>query len=74
MKKTIFDKILSVFAWLSFLLAIMLSILTILSSFSGEKNGKEIFGVKFLIVASDSMSKSAISENEKIFLTQVISL
>ena len=68
--KLIYEKILSIFAWLTFVLAILLAILTVFSSFSDEKNGKEIFGRKFLIVASDSMSKSSISSSnndEQIF-------
>ncbi len=59
--------ILTVFAWITFAFAILTAFFTIFSSFSDEENGKELFGHKFLIVVSDSMSKSAISENEKIF-------
>ena len=66
-KKTIFEKILSIFAWCVFVIAILTALLAVWASFSSDKNGKEIFGVKFLIVASDSMSKSPISENEEIF-------
>ncbi len=69
-KKRVYEKILSIFAWLTFVLAILLAVLTIFSSFSGEKNGKAIFGRKMLIVASDSMSKSAVSSannDEQIF-------
>lgn len=66
-KKRVYEKILNVFAWLSFVLAILVCALVIFSSFSGEKNGKEVFGYKFLMVASDSMSKSHLSENEEIF-------
>ena len=62
-----FGKIINVFAWLSLLLAILTSALTVFASLSGEENGKEIFGYKMLIVTSDSMSKSPISENEAIF-------
>jgi signal peptidase I len=66
-KKRVYEKILSAFAWLTFILAVLLSVITVCSTFSDEKNGKQIFGHKMLIVASDSMSKSAISEDEKIF-------
>ncbi len=62
-----FDKIINIFAWLSFALAMLLTGLCVFSSFSGEENGKEIFGVKLLIVASDSMSKSPLSEDEEVF-------
>ncbi len=59
--KRVFDITLSVFAWLVFFIAVIMATLTIFSSFSSEKNGKQIFGVKILIVASDSMSKSSVS-------------
>lgn len=67
MKKNIIEKTLNIFAWFIFAIAIVTAILSVFSSFSGEKNGKDIFGVKFLIVASDSMSKSPLSKNEPIF-------
>ena len=70
MKKTkqiIFEKTIHIFAWFVFSLAVFMSLTTIFASLSGEENGKEIFGSKMLIVTSDSMSKSAISENEEIF-------
>ncbi len=60
------EKILNVFAWLIFVISFLTAILSVFASFSGEKDGKEIFGHKFLIVASDSMSKSVISQDEKI--------
>ena len=66
-KKQIYEKILSVFAWFTFILAILSALFTIFSAFSDEQNGKQIFKRKFLIVASDSMSKSAQSEDEEIF-------
>lgn len=66
-RKTIFEKVLGVFAWLALLLAIITSILATCAAFSGENNGKEIFGHKILIVNTDSMSKSAMSQNEPIF-------
>ncbi len=66
-RKQVYEKILSIFAWLAFVLSLIMAILTIFSSFSDETNGKEIFKRKFLIVQSDSMSRSTISENEKIF-------
>ena len=65
--KFIFEKIINVFAWISFFLAIVLAMVALFASFSGEQNGKEIFGHKALIVTSDSMSKSPLSEGEKIF-------
>lgn len=61
------ERILSIFAWLSLFLAIFTSIVAAFASLSGEENGKEIFGYKMLIVTSDSMSKSSISEDEEIF-------
>ena len=65
--KYIFEKTLDVFAWLCLALAIILSVVTIFASMSGEDNGEEIFGCKMLIVNTDSMSKSATSLNESVF-------
>lgn len=65
--KLFFEKIIGIFAWLSFFLAIFIAIITFFASLSGEKNGKEIFSRKMLIVKGDSMTKSEISENEEIF-------
>ena len=67
--KKILNTLLNVFAWLSLLVAVLLFITVIFSSFSGTENGKVIFGHKLLIVESDSMSKSDISKNEKIFFS-----
>ena len=66
-KKSKVDIMLTVFAWLSLFTAIIFSVTAILSTFSGANNGKVIFGHKFLIVESDSMSKSDISQDEPIF-------
>ncbi len=63
----ILEKTLIVFAWITLFVATVTAILTTLAVMSGENNGKEIFGHKILIVNSNSMSKSAISENENIF-------
>ena len=65
-KKNTFDKILDVFAWISFSIAVILAILVLFSSFSGKDNGRSVFGRKMLIVESDSMSKSEISQEEPI--------
>ncbi len=59
--KDLFEKVLSIFAWFVFVIAVVTAVFTIFASFSSEKNGKEIFGSKILIVASDSMSRSSIS-------------
>ncbi len=72
MEKKVFDKFkfiekaTTIFAWFVFAIAVFFSTATIFTSFSDDKNGKEIFGVKFLIVTSDSMKKSELSEEEKI--------
>ncbi|MBQ5927093.1 MAG: signal peptidase I [Clostridia bacterium] len=66
-KKRILNITTSVLTGMVFLLVIFLFTALLLASFSGEKNGKEIFGVKILIVRSDSMKKSEISQDEKIF-------
>lgn len=66
-KKSILERILSVFAWLVFVVSLLTAVLSIFSSCSGEKNGKEIFGIKMLIVASNSMSKPTLGEDEPIF-------
>ena len=68
-KKT-FEIVLSIFAWVTFVLAVCTAVLAIFASFSSEKNGKEVFGVKILIVGSDSMSRSAVSSannDEEVF-------
>lgn len=67
LNKSIFEKFLSTFSWLTFSLAVIIAIFSIFASMSSEKNGKEIFGYKMLIVASDSMSKSALSQNESVY-------
>ena len=66
-KKSVFDTIINIFAWLSFALAILMALTAIFATFSDEQNGKEMLGTKMLIVASDSMSKSPLSEDEEIF-------
>ncbi len=66
-RKSVFDTIINIFAWLSFSLAILMALTAIFASFSDEQNGKEVFGSKMLIVSSDSMSKSPLSENEEIY-------
>ena len=66
-RKLIFEKILSAFAWLSFFLALVTATITIFAAFSGEDNGKEVLGRKFLIVTSTSMQLPADNEDEKIF-------
>ncbi|MBO7345173.1 MAG: signal peptidase I [Clostridia bacterium] len=65
--KYIFEKTLDVFAWLCLAFAIILSLITVFASFSGESNGKEIFGYKMLIVNTNSMSKSPTSQDESVF-------
>ncbi len=65
--KLILEKTLSVFAWISLVLAVIMAALALFAALSGEENGKEIFGYKILIVNTDSMSKSDISANEEIF-------
>lgn len=69
-KKNTFDTILNVFAWLSFFVAVILALAVFLSSYSGTENGKTIFGYKMLIVESDSMSKSALSKNERVYFNK----
>ncbi len=69
-KKNTFDRILDVFAWVSFTIAVMLALAVFFSSFSGKDNGRDIFGYKMLIVESDSMSKSQISKDEPIFFNK----
>lgn len=69
-KKRIYERILSVFAWLSLFLAVITATVAVFASLSSEKNGKEIFGHKLLIVESSSMSLSATSEDESIFFNE----
>lgn len=66
-KKTILEKTTGIFAWISLFLAVVMSATMIFASLSSEEGGKEIFGYRALIVASGSMSKSELSENEEIF-------
>ena len=68
-KKKIFNIVLDVFAWLSFFLAVILSLAVLFSTFSGTENGRSVFGYKLLIVNTDSMSRSEMSENEKIYFS-----
>lgn len=68
-KKLNFERAVNVFAWLSLFLAVFMALITFIASLSGKDNGKEIFGRKLLIVESDSMSKSDISLDEKIFFS-----
>ncbi|MBO5851271.1 MAG: hypothetical protein J6R29_02935 [Clostridia bacterium] len=64
--KNLFNAITTVFAWLSFILAIFLAGLTIIASFSDEQNGKSVLGYKILIVNSDSMSLPQNDADEKV--------
>ena len=66
-RKHIVERTLGVFAWLSLFLAIVTAIITVFASLSGEQNGKDVFGHKILIVTSDSMSKSPLSNDEEVF-------
>ncbi len=65
--KNLFNAISTVFAWFSFILAIILAGLTIFASFSDEQNGKSVFGYKMLIVNSDSMSLAQNAVDEKVY-------
>lgn len=65
--KSILEKVLNIFSWLNFSLAIMIVLLSFFSAISSDKDGKEIFGYKMFIVASNSMSKSSASQNESVF-------
>ena len=71
LKKKIFDIVLNVFAWLSFFVAVILALSVLFSALSStdSQNGRSVFGHRMLIVNSDSMSKSGISEDEDIFFT-----
>ena len=66
-EKRVYEKTIGALAWISFFAAVFTALITFFASLSGENNGKEVFGIKLLIVASDSMSKSPLSENEEIF-------
>ena len=68
-KPNSFDIVLNIFAWLSFFVAIIFATMVIFSTAAGTENGKVVFGHKLLIVESDSMSKSPLSENEPIFFS-----
>lgn len=62
----IFSIVLSIVAWLSFFVAVVLSLMVLFSTFSGESDGRTVFGHKMLIVMSDSMTKTEVSKDEKI--------
>ena len=66
-RKRIFDIILDVFVWLSLFVAVVLAITAFFSTVSGTESGRSFFGHRLFIVNTDSMSKSDISEDEKIF-------
>lgn len=68
-KKKIFGIILNVIAWLSFFVAVILSLAVLFSTFSGTENGKTVFGHKLLIVKSDSMIRTEENKDEKIFFS-----
>ena len=65
-KKRITDIILDILAWLSFFVAVILALSVFFSTLSGTENGKTVFGYQLLIVDGDSMSRSEISQDEKI--------
>ena len=67
--KHIFDKILNIFAWLSFFVAVIISLTVLISTYSGTQNGKTIFGYKMLIVESDSMVLTEDNKDEPISFT-----
>ena len=62
---------LTIIAWLSFFAAVFLCVAVIFASLSSTdtSNGRPVFGHRLLIVNSDSMSKSELSQNEPIFFT-----
>ena len=64
--KKIFDIVLDVFAWLSFLLAVIMAVATIFAALS-DQNVKEVFGARLLIVKTDSMSKPPLVEEQIYF-------
>ena len=67
LKKKIFDITLDILAWLSLLVAVILALAVLFSTFSGTENARSVFGRKMLIVNSDSMSKSEISGDADVF-------
>lgn len=66
LKRNWLEESVAVLAWICFFLAVITAVITIFAAFSGEENGKEVFGAKLLIVTSNSMSKSELSEDEEI--------
>ena len=62
-----FGIILTVFAWLTLAFAVVIVITTAFTFIDGTNNGKDIFGHKILVVNSNSMSRSSISQSEDIY-------
>ncbi len=67
MRNSFFERILSLVVGLCVFLSLVVAFITVFASLSGEESDKEILGFRFLIVASDSMTKSPSSETEPIF-------
>lgn len=67
--KKILDRVIDVFAWASFILAVLLATITVFASFSSDQNGREIFGVKLLLVTGDSMSEPEGGGNEDVYFS-----
>lgn len=67
--KKILDRVIDVFAWVSFILAVLLAMITVFASFSSDQNGREIFGVKLLLVTGDSMSEPEGGGSEDVYFT-----
>ena len=69
-KKNTFDSILDVFAWISFFVAVIISLLVLGSTFSGTQNGRPILGHRLLIVESYSMTLPDATSDEPIHFTK----
>lgn len=55
-----------IFTWVIVAITVFMMIFTIFSVLTFDRNDRQIFGIKFYIVMSDSMSKSELNQNEKV--------
>ena len=64
--KKVFGIISKVFSWIIIAVTVFMMIFTIISSTTLDKNDRSIFGLKFYIVLSDSMSPSENNKDDKV--------
>lgn len=70
MKKTL-NAIKNVFVWLMVILAVCMMIFTVISANTFGRNDRSLFGYKFFIVLSDSMSKTDFDAGDLVLVKEV---